>query len=360
MRIAVAVSGGTDSLAAVVLLKDQGHEVVAVHGRFLDGPDPSPDPRGELGRILDALGVELVCLDLRHEFRQAVIEPFAAAYLLGRTPNPCAACNRAVKFGLLLDVATDPEGMGCRALATGHYARLEDRPGPAATGRILRRGADPTKDQSYFLSLVPAERLARAAMPLGERTKAEARLLLEHKGITPPLPAESQEICFVPRDDYRAFLESMPDTDLLPGPGPILLLDRATGDEIEVGSHQGLWRHTQGQRRGLGVAWAEPLYVLDKDPGRNALVVGTAPQAMAGGCRAGQVNILVPPHRWPDTILAQTRYRQQARPATAQLENDILTVIFNEPRGLPAPGQVVTLYAPDGMVLAGGVITEVL
>ena len=356
MRIAVAVSGGTDSLAALILLKRQGYDVLALHGRFLPHGGDGPGPSDELQRILDGLGVRLVALDLRDAFRRAVIEPFVEAYRAGLTPNPCAACNRAVKFGTLLDKAMD---MGCTSLATGHYARLEG----AAANPVLRRGADPAKDQSYFLSLVPLERLARAAMPLGGRTKDEARALLNELGVTPPLPAESQEICFVPRDDYCAFLEALPGAPL-PGPGPILLVDRATGEEIEVGRHQGLWRHTQGQRRGLGVAWAEPLYVLDKDCDRNALIVGTAPQAMAGGCRARRVNVLVPPERWPGTILAQTRYRQQARPVEARLESsdedDSLTIIFNEPRGLPAPGQVVALYAPDGTVLAGGVIAEVL
>lgn len=359
MRIAVAVSGGTDSLAAVVLLKEQGHDVLALHGRFLPHGQDGPDPSEPLRAVLDGLGVQLSSLDLRDAFRTAVIEPFVQSYREGLTPNPCAQCNRAVKFGLLLDRALD---MGCSALATGHYARLVDLPG----GRTLRRGADPAKDQSYFLSLVPAERLARAAMPLGERTKDEARALLKARGITPPLPSESQEICFVPRDDYCAFLHSMPDSSL-PGPGPILLLDQHTGETSRVGEHQGLWRHTLGQRRGIGVAWAEPLYVLDKDAPRNALIVGTAPQAMSGGCRVGEVNILVSPERWPETLLAQVRYRQRPRPARARLEPgpggspaDRLTVLFNEPRGLPAPGQVAALYAPDGTVLAGGLVTEVL
>ena len=355
MRIAVAVSGGTDSLAAVLLLRDQGHEVLALHGLFLPPGPQGPGPSEALGHTLDDLGVAFAALDLREAFRRAVIEPFIRAYRDGLTPNPCAACNRAVKFGLLLDEALS---RGCHALATGHYARLED----AVWGRALRRGEDPAKDQSYFLSLVPAQRLARAVMPLGEHTKDEARALLRDRGLVPPLPAESQEICFVPGDDYCAFLEAMPDA--LSGPGPILFLDPLTGEEREVGAHQGLWRHTLGQRRGLGVAWAEPLYVVDKDPDRNALMVGTAIQAMAGGCRADQVNVLVPPERWPDTVLAQVRYRQRPRPARAHLEDGehghVLTVLFGEPRGLPAPGQVAALYAPDGTVLAGGLVTEVL
>ncbi len=360
MRIAVAVSGGTDSLAALLLLQDQGYEVLALHGRFLDTAGPS----GALAGLLNGLGVTFESLDLREAFRREVIEPFTAAYLAGATPNPCAACNRAVKFGLLLDAARQ---RGCQALATGHYARLENRPdlapgpatGPFGPGRVLRRGADPAKDQSYFLSLVPAERLALAATPLGGLTKDDARRLLAERGLAPPLPAESQEICFVPGDDYCAFLESLPDT-ALPGPGPILFLDSLTGEEREVGHHQGLWRHTLGQRRGLGVAWAEPLYVLDKDADRNALIVGAAIQAMAGGCRAGAVNVLTPPERWPDTVLVQTRYRQRARPADVRLEGDSMTILFREPRGLPAPGQVAAAYHPDGTVLAGGVIREVL
>ena len=344
MRIAVAVSGGTDSLFTAVLMKEAGHDVLALHAHFLPPTDESRAKAEEPGQAMAKLGCDFAAVDLSGAFHDEVMAPFEAAYARGRTPNPCSVCNPAMKFGHLLDEA---ERRGAEAIATGHYARILGQ-GPDAR---LVRGMDPVKDQSYFLSLVPQSRLARAVLPLGDWTKDDVRAELARRSLVPPLPSESQEICFIPNDDYCAWLTARGAQ--LPGPGPIVLPDGK-----EVGRHQGLWRYTQGQRRGIGVAWSEPLYVLGKDMEHNALVVGPREATLAEGCEAGQINLLVPREAWPDEVLAQTRYRQKARPAQVELTGETMRITFSTPQTLPAPGQVAACYAPDGTVLAGGVIVQ--
>jgi len=343
VRLAVAVSGGADSLLALGLLRAEGREVVAVHAHFL------PPDAGQLAlaEAIDAqcatLGVPFAAVDLSRQFRALVIEPFVSAYAAGETPNPCAACNRRMKFGLLLDKARD---LGAERLATGHYARLDETPG----GPALFRGADATRDQSYFLSLVPQTALARAVFPLAGRRKADNPAALAALGLTPPLPAESREVCFVPGDDYRAFLAA--ENAPLSGPGPIILADGA-----RLGAHQGLWRHTIGQRRGLGIAFREPLYVLAKRPATNSLVVGVKGELAATACRTAPANLLVAPQEWPADVLAQTCYRMRPRPATVVVaDDDSLSIAFAEPVARPTPGQVAAVYDAAGRVLAGGVL----
>lgn len=344
--MAVAVSGGRDSLLALALLKEQGHPVVAVHARFLPGDWDEQRLGAPLLRVCGQLGVELRVLDLRAEFEEHVVAPFVAEYRAGRTPNPCALCNPRLKFGLLFDKAA--EVFGATRIATGHYARLEQ---DARQGPRLLRGADPAKDQSYFLALVPRERLARAVFPLGAWRKADVAPALDARGLRPPLPLESQEVCFIANDDYKAFLEARGTR--LPGPGPMVLENGAA-----VGRHQGLWRYTVGQRRGLGVAWSEPLYVLRKDVGRNALVVGPKAALTVSGCVAREVNRLVDRELWPEVVFVKTRYRQEASPARARAVESGLAFDFLEPHERPAPGQVAAAYDEAGVLLAGGVIVE--
>ncbi|MDD3313726.1 tRNA 2-thiouridine(34) synthase MnmA [Pseudodesulfovibrio sp.] len=342
MTVAVAVSGGMDSLLALALLRERGLGLVAVHGRFLPSPEGGEDAVAKLAGTCAAMGVPFHAPDLRGAFEDRVVSPFVEGYRHGLTPNPCALCNPRMKFGALFDFA---RSLGADGLATGHYVRMEERPG---LGLALVRGADRAKDQSYFLSLVPVELLRAAQFPLGDVRKRDVPALLAARGLTPPLPTESQEICFVPNDDYHAFLQGR---GLMPGPGPIVLEDGRV-----IGRHRGLWRHTEGQRRGLGVAWTEPLYVLDKDMAVNALVVGPKSSLEAAGCVAGEANVMVPPEAWPEAVLVQTRYRQQARPARVRLDGDRLVCRFLSPQGRPTPGQVLAVYTEDGAVLAGGVI----
>ena len=339
--IGVAVSGGGDSLAALLRLRDAGREVIALHGQFL--PQHDEAAASGLAEACARLGVPLHLLDLRAQFEALVAGPFASEYLGGRTPNPCARCNAAMKFGLLLDSAL---ALGAEGLATGHFAGAGQHP---VYGWALTRGADPVKDQSYFLSLVPRVRLERAHFPLAATTKAAARAELDARGEQPPLPQESQEICFVPGDDYRAFLAAR--TQALPGPGAAQL-----PDGTRVGAHQGLWRTTIGQRRGLGLSWREPLYVLDKDVARNILVVAPRAALLAETFEACEVNLLVDPALWPQELLVQTRYRELAQPAQVELCGGVLRARFAQAQVRPAPGQVAAVYDAGGAVLAGAVI----
>lgn len=343
----MAVSGGADSLMALALLREQGREVLALHAHFLPPLDKTTAMLPALEKACAALGADLAVIDLSREFHELIIAPFIRQYLDGLTPNPCALCNPRLKFGLLMDKAL---AMGCGSLATGHYARVVEHP---RYGPSLRRGADPKKDQSYFLSLTPGERLPGIRLPLGDMTKNRVREELAARGLAPPLPRESQEICFIPGDDYCAFLEG--HVRDLPGPGPIIL-----SDGTKVGEHRGLHRHTLGQRRGLGVAHSEPLYVLDKDMRANALIVGPADEALATGLEADDLNILVPPDHWPDQTLVQSRYRQRAEPARVDIQGGTLRVTYEKPRSLPAPGQVAAVYDDQGHVLGAGVVRWVV
>jgi tRNA-uridine 2-sulfurtransferase len=340
MPFAVAVSGGTDSLLALLLLKEEGAHPAAVHADFLGRGRAAS---AELEGLLATLDIPFHWIDLSEEFRRLVIEPFIEGYLQGQTPNPCAHCNRLVKFGLLHDWA---ERTGFAGMATGHYARILDHP----TGPALFRGLDPTKDQSYFLSLVHRKRLRSVRFPLGRLRKRDVRDALDRRGIKPPLPSESQEVCFVPGGDYRRFLHAC--CAELPGPGAV---EDIGG--VVLGRHHGLWRHTLGQRRGLGIAHSEPLYVLHKDRDRNVLVVGTRDELLTSSCTAGSANYLLPPSMWPGRLLVQTVYRQRAVPADVRTSGLRMSISFAEPQPRPCPGQIAAVYSSEGQVLAGGIIT---
>ncbi|MBD5557386.1 MAG: tRNA 2-thiouridine(34) synthase MnmA [Desulfovibrio sp.] len=373
MRIAVAVSGGVDSLCALLLLQRAGHEVMALHALLAEPSPASASPLPGLEAACRTLGVPLRVVDLRARFAREVVTPFAAAYAEGRTPNPCALCNRHIKFGALLDVSLE---LGAERLATGHYARIVGGTRAGAPGPLLARATHAPKDQSYFLSLVPRERLGRVLFPLADMDKAACAALVAEGGLAVPVPQESHDICFAPGgvDAYREFLEQKWQALGItpPGPGPVLLREEAAGLEEgcgacpagaplrQIGSHAGLWRYTEGQRRGLGFAHTEALHVLHKDVAANALVVG--PRRLLGmrALLAGEVNVAVDPRFWPERPLVRCRYGGGLSAASAQLEGNRLSLSFAEACFPTAAGQVATLYDEEGVVLAGAVVEEVL
>lgn len=354
MTIAVAVSGGADSLYALASLHRQyPGQVLAFHARLQDAP-PEDDPVPGLERLCADMGVPLHVLDLHEAFSRRIIKPFAESYAHGETPNPCVRCNALVKFGLWLDEA---RRLGADKLATGHYVSLVEHP---RYGLSLRQGADETKDQSYFLALTPMNRLRDAVFPLADVRKSDVRAALAEWGLPVPIPRESQEICFVPDDDYRGFLKAMGVR--LPSGGPMVLMDGHV-----VGRHGGLWQYTEGQRRGLGVSWTEPLYVIGKDRSRNALLLGTAAELPVNACAAGELNFLVPPDRWPHELRVRTRYRQKAVPADVRLvgggESGMdatarMLIRFHQPQLPSAPGQLAAVFDEHGYVLAGGIVCK--
>ena len=360
--LAVAVSGGADSLHTLLRLQASGRSVFALHGIFIQPgfPDGADDEsakarndgarivRRGLAAICEKRGIPLHIVDLSDEFLCAVIRPFVRSYADGLTPNPCALCNARVKFGLLLDKARE---LGAERLATGHYARLAPAKGDDA-GPALLQGDDPDKDQSYFLAMVPPERLALAVFPLGNEYKRDVLGALERESVIPPQPGESQEVCFVPNDEYREFLPRAARAlgISLPGPGPVLLADGR-----RLGMHQGLWRYTEGQRRGLGLGWKEPLHVIAKRSGDNVLQVGPKQEMRVAGCLCDEVNILLPPHLWPGEVLVKTRYRERPKAAVVSLDRaeqggisggQRLRIQFREPDAAVAPGQIAAVYIP--------------
>ncbi|MBX5465647.1 MAG: tRNA 2-thiouridine(34) synthase MnmA, partial [Clostridia bacterium] len=285
VRVVAAMSGGVDSSVAAALLVRQGYEVIGVTMQIWQARDPAEEARlggcCSLGAVADArrvaelLGIPYYVLNLQEAFRRAVIDDFVREYARGRTPNPCIVCNREIKFAALLERARE---LGAEYVASGHYARAG---WDAGRGRwVLRRGRDARKDQSYVLYPLEQEQLAHVLFPLGGMEKAETRRLAAELGLPVAAKPESQEICFVRDGDYAAFLEGEIPDRFRPGP----IVDRRGR---LLGTHRGLPRYTVGQRRGLGVAAREPLYVLEVDAERNRLVVGTAAEAGRRPVRGG-------------------------------------------------------------------------
>lgn len=345
MSIAVALSGGADSLLSLALMLEKNEKPFAVHGFFLAPDVKAIKARNKIEDLCSKLGVKLYSLDLSLAFKERVIEPFVQTYLQGKTPNPCALCNKEIKFGLLLEKALE---LGASKLATGHYAGLE-RNCPQAPG--LFRGLDTSKEQSYFLSLLSKEQLSRACFPLKNWYKEQTFQELQRLGLRVPIARESQEICFIPNNEYKSFL--MNQGLKLPGPGEI----RDTKAKI-LGTHQGLWRYTLGQRRGLGIAYSEPLYVLDKDIAKNILIVGTRQELYSCFCKVKNINYLLPFAQWDQPVFVQTIYRQKAQPANVNATEEGLEVYFTKPRKPATPGQIAAFYSLDNRVLGAGFIDE--
>lgn len=343
-RVAVAVSGGVDSLCALLMLRKSGYDLIAIHGLFT--PDATV-PAG-LAAVCARVGVEFRLVDLREAFARDVIAPFGRSYAAGLTPNPCAICNRQIKFGALFDRAM---AMGADMLATGHYARLVQ--GPAQTA-LLGPARDETRDQGYFLSLVPLTRLAQVLFPLTELRKRETRRLVAGAGIPVPLERESQDICFVGANGYARQLGAYGQR-----PGPVLL--RGVGQESapleslpQLGSHAGVAAFTIGQRRGLGLPWHEALYV--REIRGNILVV--APRSMLNmeAALLGSLNYFLAPRFWPAKLYARFRYRQKPCPVVAQPVSGGLELRMLDSCLLTAPGQIAAIYDEAGLILGGGIV----
>ena len=339
MRVLVAMSGGVDSTLAAALLVEQGHEVLGGTLRLVDHPPAinAPDPEG----AARALGIPFTCWDLRAEFERLVVSPFIGIYAVGRTPNPCALCNARVKFGLLLDKARE---LGADALATGHYAGIISEPVRAAAPR---RGTDHRKDQSYFLFAVARAALSQIRFPLGGLTKDRVRAMARERGLAAAERAESQEICFVPGNDYAVLsARRSPAGAFVPG----AIVDTAGR---RLGEHRGLAHYTVGQRRGLGVAAGRPLYVVALDaagkPTRRRLGRG----ALAGDLVAACVNWLADEPAGEFRAAVRIRSRHEPAPATlASAGEGAWRVQFDEPQRAVTPGQAAVFY--DGETVLGG------
>ena len=341
-RVLVAMSGGVDSTVAAALLLEQGYDVTGVTMRVAPAAGGALECVHDARRAARRLGIAHRVWDGADVFEREVITDFVNEYLAGRTPNPCVRCNPRIKFGALRDAAAE---VGADYFATGHYVQLEQR-GPR---RALRRALHRDKDQSYVLAGLAQEQLRGCLFPLGVLTKDQTRRRALSLGLPNADRPESQEICFVPDDDYAAFLEKRLGA---PKPGPIL----STRGEV-LGQHRGLIRYTVGQRRGLGIAAPRPLYVVGLDPERNAVIVGHEQETYCKGLRIEPVNWgAVPAQRAPFECLAQIRYLHRPVPATATPAHDAVEVRFHEPERAVTPGQWAALYDADDYVLAAGTI----
>jgi tRNA-uridine 2-sulfurtransferase len=351
-RVVLGMSGGVDSSVAAALLKEQGHEVLGVTMKVYDSPDRSATGRccslqdvHDARAVAQKLDIPYYVVDFVEPFRAKVIESFVADYAHGRTPIPCVHCNREIKFGMLLEKA---ERLGADFVATGHYARIEQR---AGRPRLLA-ARDASKDQSYFLFSLSAGQLARTLFPVGTLTKAEVRAKAEELGLHLAHKPESQEICFVPDGDYGAFLEQY-----RPGiaeAGPIV---DTSGRRL--GEHRGIVHYTVGQRRGLGLAAPAPLYVISVEPASNSVVVGPAEELAANGLVATEVNWLGEPLP-PEGARALCRIRSSHRgaPCTVRLARpEQVEVRFDEPQRAVSPGQAAVFYQEEE-VLGGGWIVS--
>lgn len=341
--VAVALSGGVDSAAAAVVLLREGRRVLGVHLKM----HPTADSEAAARAVADQLGISLHVFDVTDRFERCVIAPFILDYVAGRTPNPCIECNPGVKFPALLDAAGS---LGAEFAATGHYCRLSQN----EAGRFrLQRARDRSRDQSYMLYRLCSETLARIRFPIGDLTKVRARQLTADAGLDVAGSPDSQDICFL-STSYSQFLESDRQVDCRPGPIVHLSSGRV------LGRHSGIHRFTPGQRRGLGIAEAEAMYVVSVDSESGAVYVGTRAEAYAREVvleRAVLPGIDCP--RPSFTADACHRYRSPVVPVRVQvLDRGRLRVQFERPRFAPAPGQSVVLY--DGeIVLGGGVIQSV-
>jgi len=358
---AVALSGGIDSMVAAILLQQRNHRIVGLH--FITGYETDIDydadsvslPAGSiesfeylktcaltrLAPIADHLDIEIDIVDCRKQFQSAVVDYFIRTYRNGRTPNPCLVCNPCIKFGTLLEAAVK---RGASRLATGHYALTNKD----SAGRFhLYKGADPLKEQSYFLAMLSQAQLAQACFPLGGMTKSDVVKLAERKKLISADQRESQDICFIKSKGYGTFLDRSPEFSPLPG-----LIEDTAGTVL--GRHRGLHLFTIGQRRGINCPGAEPYYVIRLDRRRNRLVVGRRKDLLAGECRVENINWINNVPEKPVEARIRLRYRHKAVPAELfPMPGNCAKIRFNVPQEAVTPGQGAVFYVNDE-VLGGG------
>jgi len=363
-KILVAMSGGVDSSLAATLLREKGHDIIGVNMRThrLSKEEMamgaqiktccSPTDAKDARSCAESSEFPFYVLDVEPDFKRDVIDPFVMAYVNGRTPNPCVLCNNFVKLGLLLEKA---ELWGCEKVATGHYARKE---WVEETGRwTLSRAADDRKDQTYYLFGLTQKQLAMLELPLGELTKSEVRQQARGHALPTADKPESQEICFIPSNDYRAFLRKRFARDGIEMPrGKFLTMDGKV-----LGEHEGIAFYTVGQRRGLGIHTGHPLYVVEIDAANNNIVVGPRSAVLFDGLYAQDMNwMAIDGLREPIRANVQIRHRHKAAPAMVfpADEEGRVRAEFEEAQPAISPGQAAVFYDDRGRVIGGGWIQK--
>ncbi len=355
-KVVVGMSGGVDSSVAACLLKERGYDVIGVTMQIWQ--DEEPERAAENGgccglsavddarRVAQALGIPYYVMNFKREFKRCVIDYFTAEYLRGRTPNPCIACNRYVKWEALLRRSLE---IGADYIATGHYARIARLP----NGRLaVSQSAAPRKDQSYALYNLTQDQLSHTLLPLGEYTKEEVRQIADSYRLPVAHKPDSQEICFVPDHDYAAFL-ARETKGHMPPEGDFVT---KTGEAL--GRHKGIAHYTVGQRKGLGLAMRHPVFVTQIRPETNEVVVGGEEDVFTDELFCDHLNLMGAEAFYEgDRFLAKVRYGHQGSLCRIErAEGDTLKCRFQEPVRAVTPGQAVVFYR-DGYVAGGGVIT---
>jgi tRNA-specific 2-thiouridylase len=379
-KVIVGMSGGVDSSVTAYLLKEKGYEVEGVSFLMWDETGEavpaccSYKAMDEVSGTARHLGISHSIIDVRSDFREKVIEPFVKAYISGLTPNPCVLCNRFIKFPSL---SKEAEKRGAGFIATGHYARVE--PAESIEQRaesknhsedfLLKKGIDPKKDQSYVLNMLNQDVLNRLILPLGYYRKEEVRGIARALGLPSAERSESQEICFIEDRNYLKFIDKLFPVAGTSGPGPIIDLNGKV-----IGTHKGVCGYTIGQRKGMGIASPEPLYVVNIDTQSNTIYAGPRDAAQKQEIFVEDINWIVPiipPLVRDDNdglnfrASVKVRSTMQDQPATIYLgamskeqgARDVVHVVFDEPQWAPAPGQSAVFYNGD-KVIGGGLIKK--
>ncbi|MCL1995219.1 MAG: tRNA 2-thiouridine(34) synthase MnmA [Defluviitaleaceae bacterium] len=354
-KVVVGMSGGVDSSVAAYILKNQGYEVIGVTMNIWPGEDREQNERrggccglGDIEdarRVADTLDIEHYVLNFKESFKERVIDNFIDEYKSGRTPNPCIACNRFVKWQTLLNRAIP---MGADYISTGHYAKVvRDKHTDRYTIAMSDGGH---KDQSYALFNLTQEQLRRSLFPLGEYTKKQVRKMAVEAKLTVAKKPDSQEICFIPDNNYGKFLEEKLGDEVQPG-------DFVDISDNIIGKHSGIIYYTIGQRKNLGIAFGVPMYVKEIRPATNQVVLAKDEDLFVGGLEAGDLNFMaVDDISEPTRVFAKIRYSHQPTPATISVKNGILTCRFETPQRAVTPGQAAVFYNDSKNVICGGTI----
>ncbi|VAX14769.1 tRNA-specific 2-thiouridylase MnmA [hydrothermal vent metagenome] len=355
-KVLAAMSGGVDSSAATALLKKEGHEIIGVTMRVWEDPVGTEKRHGaccalddadDARRVADRLDIPHYVLNVKKEFKEQVVDKFVNEYVSGRTPNPCVLCNGIIKFDYLF---RQGEKYGAKYVATGHYAQT----GSFRDFPVIMRGVDRNKDQSYFLFSIKPENVGRILFPLGALEKSETRKIAHSFDLNVAEKAESQEICFIPDNNYANLIKSSFNTGAGVTAGEII-----NGDGIVIGQHKGYAHYTIGQRRGLGIANATPLYVTAIEPETNRVIVGQKSDVYGKTLQASSMNWFVPPQEICDlTLTARIRHNHDDSVADVKaLGNNEAVIEFKTPQLAIAPGQAIVIYH-ENVVVGGGWIEK--
>ncbi len=345
-RVLVGMSGGVDSSAAALVLKEKGYEVIGVTMDLYSEGNNNNSASIDAKKVCEAIGIPHIEYNLRKEFKCKVIDNFIQEYSNQRTPNPCIECNKYLKFGLMYEKAKE---LNCNYIATGHYARIEYS--EKYKRHVLKKSSNILKDQSYVLYRIPKEILDKIIFPLGEiKTKEEVRNIVKEKDLIVAIKPDSEDICFIPDGNYKRFLEK--NSNLKPKEGDIV---NSKGEIL--GKHKGLYYYTIGQRKGLGISYKVPLYVIGFNKEKNQVIVGEEKEIYKNEAIVSDINLLLIDEITDKmNVLVKTRYSSREEKATIEkIDKNLIKVCFEKPVPRITPGQSAVFYIDD-IVLGGGKI----